>query len=143
MPGRVEMRVEAGAITLEFRDGARERTLARDIGSGSNDAGIKGRRDECVFGSDAGRRRHDGGIQSDGERSDAASRAGRSYGSRGNHVSGKIASDFGWRECTPSIGSGPGFDFSASKLATEPVEAGSLRLGASTTLAASELPRAT
>ena len=46
-------------------------------------------------------------------------------------------------ECRPSEGGGPGFDLNASKFATAAFEEGSLRLGASTTCGASELPRAT
>jgi hypothetical protein len=46
-------------------------------------------------------------------------------------------------ECSPSAGGGPGLDLKASKLATDVLEEGSLRLGASTTCDASELPRAT
>ena len=46
-------------------------------------------------------------------------------------------------ECNPSAGGGPGLDLNASRLATAPVDEGSLRLGASTTLGVSEPPRAT
>jgi len=46
-------------------------------------------------------------------------------------------------ECRPSAGGGPGLALKASRLATAPAEEGSLNSGASTTFAASELPRAT
>jgi len=154
-----EICVDAGPITLTFKAGAASVRSRDTSGAGAImllfKAGAMSVRSDGTFGAGgttaefrAGRLRElAAAILGAGGTTEFSETPRRDW-SR-DTLTGAGAITFAGRlgavreECSPSVGGGPGFGLKASKLATAPVEEGSLRLGASTTLGVSELPRAT
>ena len=154
-----EMRVDAGPTTLEFRAGGasvRSREIfgagammlesnkgamrvcsLRTLGAGATiaefrDGAVRDLLDEMLGA---------GGITASNVIPPREWLAATSMGAGAITFAGRLGAVR--EECRPSTGSGPGLDLRASRLATAPAEEGSLSAGASTTFAASELPRAT
>ncbi len=132
-----EMRVDAGRITLASKEGAAMVRSRETLGAG---AMIVGSRDGATSAC-SDRTSGAGGTT-------AAFRAGavrdlfeETLGAGAITLAGRLGAVR--EECRPSAGGGPGLALKASRLATAPMEDGSLRSGASTTLGASEPPRAT
>lgn len=134
---RSRVTVGAGAIMLVFKDGATSACSEPTLGAGGTIAAFSsGARRNCA-GDRLG-----AGATTELSVSPLRDRSRVTFTGAGaitfNGRLGAVSA-----ERTPSNGGGPGLDLKASKFATAAVEEGSLRLGASTTCDARELPRAT
>ncbi len=155
-----EMRVDAGAITLGVREGAASARSRETRGAGAmmlgSSTGANKVCSERTLGAGGTTTAFRDGADRDlseemlgaGGTTELRSSAARDLprvaftGGGAITLTGRLGATR--EECKPSEGGGPGLAaFKASRLATAPAVAGSLRLGASTTLGASEPPRAT
>jgi len=127
----------AGAITVEFRAGATSGCSRATLGAGGttvefNDGAVRALSRERLGAGGTTELR----VKPPRDRSRAT-------------LAGAGATTFAGRlgrvreACSPSDGGGPGTGLNARRLATASMEAGSFKLGASTTFGVRELPRAT
>src|SRR5713101_6335152 len=130
-------RLGAGAMMLVFKDGAISVCSDRTLGAGGTIAGFR-----AGAPRDCAEERLGAGGTTELSVSPSRDRSRVTFtGAGATTFAGRLGAVR--EECKPSAGSGPGFDLKASRLATAAMEEGSLRLGATTTCDASELPRAT